>query len=143
MNVLALKLTSLANDAILFENSLISIRCKTMKWINDHKLEVLFVLTFIPKVSNLLFSSSFQATSCISAEPISFSEQLLISPKTQKIRLQFGMLVKIVDFPILKINLKSKKETIQAGIYLPFAISKYFAENHNQMETRKLIANVN
>lgn len=127
-SLMSLKATSFFNDSVLFENDLITVACQTILSNDSQAPHLTLHLTFQAKVPNLRLSSYLDTVDTITAEPLVLSDKPLTKPVTQTFVLKFNVRQKVIDFPTLKISLRSAISVKTFSLLVPFSVNKFFHE---------------
>lgn len=127
-NFLALKATSFFNDCILFEDEYLNIICKSERRVHRQVTEIELTLSFQSNRHGLILSSFLETVDSITCDPHVLSNIPLVGDVSQTFVLKFFTKPKIVDFPCLKLHLKTQKGNRDYKVLLPFSVNKYFDE---------------
>lgn len=127
-NFLALKATSFFNDSVLFEDEYLNIICKSERRVHRQITEVQLTVSYQSNRHGLVISSFLETVDSITCDPHVLNDTLLVGEVSQTFTLKFFTKAKIVDFPCLKIHLKTQKGVRDYKVLLPFSVNKYFEE---------------
>lgn len=128
-NIASLKATSFFDNAILFENDLVSISCITTKKVEGRNIKVDLFLTFRAKMNDVYLSTYVESVERVECFPHAIHQELILAEKTQTFTFEMLGNQKIIDFPLLRINLAIGYERIFYKVLLPFSVNKMFVES--------------
>lgn len=133
-----LRLASLLSNSPIYEDDTVQINCQTESTVTDRFIRIDFELSYIPKILYSTLTTTLESKENIVCEPQNISDRKFDSPISQKFSLCFFDRPQLVDFPTLKIVLRSEHRFTQIESYLPFSVNKYMKEIEDNSQTNRI-----